>query len=301
MCRWTAEFVGPTPKRSEPRIRQVFVRLGRHLFQQEGFRPPAVSGPPARRKRSSSGRRNFQAAREEFYICILSVNRMVYKGMLTAPRSCGLLPDLKDPNSPARWRWSTAGSAPTPSPAGELAHPFRYLAHNGEINTLRGNRNWMRARYGSLQSEASAMSCRRCSRSSPKPARTRPRWTTPPVPGVNGRSLPHAVLMLIPEAWQNNDADGPGSEGVLRIPRLPDGAVGRPGFDRLHQRRPSSARCWTATACAPAAITSPRMTWSSWPAKWACCPIEPERVARKWRLQPGQDFPGRHEAGPHRR
>ena len=95
-------------------------------------------------------------------------------------------------------------------PSWRLAHPYRYLAHNGEINTLRGNRNWMRARYGVARSpKSSATSCRRCSRSSPSRAPTRPRSTTRcSSSAVNGRSLPHAVLMMIPEAWQNHDADG---------------------------------------------------------------------------------------------
>jgi glutamate synthase domain-containing protein 1 len=92
-----------------------------------------------------------------------------------------------------------------------LAHPYRYLAHNGEINTLRGNRNWMRARTGSLNSEVFGDELAKMF-----PILTESGSDSATLDNalqflaVNGRSLPHSVLMMVPEAWQNNtqmDAD----------------------------------------------------------------------------------------------
>ena len=105
-------------------------------------------------------------------------------------------------------------------PSWPLAHPFRYIAHNGEINTIRGNRNWMRTREALLESDLI------------------PGDLAPAVPDLHagrvsdsatfdevlellhlgGRSLPHAVLMMIPEAWENNADDGPRPPRVLRVP-----------------------------------------------------------------------------------
>ena len=90
-------------------------------------------------------------------------------------------------------------------PSWQLAHPFRYLAHNGEINTLRGNRNWMRARYGALQSEAFGDELQKMF-----PILTESGSDSATLDNmiqflaVNGRSLPHAMLMAIPEAWQKH-------------------------------------------------------------------------------------------------
>ena len=105
-----------------------------------------------------------------------------------------------------------------------------------------------------------------------------------------GRSLPHAVLMMIPEAWENDPAHGPGAAGLLPLPRQPDGAVGRPGQRRVHRRHASSARCSTATACARAAGGTPATAWSCWPARPACSTSTRPTVVAKGRLQPGRMF-----------
>ena len=140
--------------------------------------------------------------------------------------------------SSRRWRWSTQRFSTNTFPSWPLAHPYRYVAHNGEINTLRGNINWMRAREGAARSRrCSATTCRRCCRSSARAAATRRRSTTCSSSWcMTGRSLPHAMMMMIPEPWAEPRDDGPGAAGVLRVPLVADGAVGRPGVDRVHRR-----------------------------------------------------------------
>ncbi|MCK7578694.1 MAG: hypothetical protein MZV65_25080 [Chromatiales bacterium] len=93
-----------------------------------------------------------------------------------------------------------------------------------------------------------------------------------------GRSLPHAMMMMIPEPWAEPREHEPGEAGLLRVPRLPDGALGRPG-----RRSPSPTAVQHRRGAGPqrpaplAATTSPRTTWSSWPRKSACCDIPPEQ------------------------
>jgi glutamate synthase domain-containing protein 1 len=109
----------------------------------------------------------------------------------------------------ARWRWSTRASAPTRSRLGPLAHPYRYIAHNGEINTLRGNINWMHAREALFASELfgddmqKILPDRQPRRQRLGDVRQRARAAL-----LAGRSLPHAMMMMIPEPWSAT-RDGP--------------------------------------------------------------------------------------------
>src|SRR6202042_2581399 len=145
--------VGPTPKRSEPRIRQVFVGMGNTIISQPEFERRLYLVRQVAENVIEFGDLPAQA-REDFYICSLSINRLVYKGMLTADQLRQYFQDLQDPEFVSPLAMVHSRFSTNTFPSWRLAHPFRYLAHNGEINTLRGNRNWMRARYGSLQSEA---------------------------------------------------------------------------------------------------------------------------------------------------
>ena len=116
-------------------------------------------------------------------------------------------------------------------------HPNRYMAHNGEINTLRGNMNWMFARQGMMKSPLYGADLQKlfpimepqCSDSGNFDNALELLLHA-------GRSLPEAVMMMIPEAWQATSDDARGQAGVLRISLGPAGAVGRPGVYLLHRR-----------------------------------------------------------------
>ena len=131
-------------------------------------------------------------------------------------RSLRFFPDLSDERVERRSRWSTRRFSTNTFPSWPLAHPYRYIAHNGEINTVQGNRNWMRAREAMLDSRPVRATWRGSSRSA---RRGRP---TPPASTrclellhLGGRPLPHAVLMMIPEAWENHADDGRRAAGLL--------------------------------------------------------------------------------------
>ena len=151
-------------------------------------------------------------AGEEIAIASFSSRTLVYKGMLTARQLARYFTDLHDPRAGDRvWRSCTRASARTPSRAGTLAHPYRCIAHNGEINTLRGNINWMHARESLLESELFgedlAASCRS---SSPMRSDSATFDNVLELLVLSGRSIPHAMMMMIPEAYRTRkdlDAD----------------------------------------------------------------------------------------------
>ena len=115
---------------------------------------------------------------QSFYVPSLSSRTLIYKGMLTAGQIEPMFPDLTDPDVESALALVHQRFTTNTFPSWPLAHPYRYVAHNGEINTLRGNINWMRAREGAARvARSSATTCRRCCRSSARAAAT-PRPST---------------------------------------------------------------------------------------------------------------------------
>jgi glutamate synthase domain-containing protein 1 len=119
------------------------------------------------------------AAGPELVIPSFSSRTVVYKGMLTSPQLLGYYPDLQDPRTKSALALVHSRFSTNTFPSWELAHPYRMIAHNGEINTLRGNVNWMRARASpSSPPTCSATTSRRSCRSCAPADRTRRRSTT---------------------------------------------------------------------------------------------------------------------------
>ena len=106
---------------------------------------------------------------------------------------------------------------------------------------------------------------------------------------MGGRSLPHAMMMMIPEPWENHESMSDGEEGVLRISFLPDGAVGRPGVDRVH-RRDHDRRVLDRNGLRPSRYYVTKDDLVIMASEAGVLPVEPERVAIKGRLQPGRMF-----------
>ena len=281
--------VGPTPKRSEPRIRQVFIGSNNAFLSRVEFERRLYLVRQIAENGIEFGDLPLQA-REDFYICSLSVNRLVYKGMLTAHQLRQYYLDLQDPSFSSSLAMVHSRFSTNTFPSWRLAHPFRLLAHNGEINTLRGNRNWMRARTGSLQSEVFGHELRRM-----YPILTESGSDSATIDNAlqflvnNGRSLAHSVLMLIPEAWQRHELmdgdlkafyeyhaclmepwDGPASIAFTNGEQI--GAV----LDR-NGLRPSRYY-----------VTKDDLVIMA--SEVGVLPVPPERVKKKWRLQPGKIF-----------
>ena len=150
------------------------------------------------------------AARKDFYIASLSARTLIYKGMLTASQIAPMFPDLDDPHMESALALVHQRFSTNTFPSWPLAHPYRFVAHNGEINTVRGNVNWMKAREGRLRSSVFGDDLGKV-----LPVITPGGSDTASFDNVleflvmAGRSLPHAVLMMIPEPWAGNPAMDP--------------------------------------------------------------------------------------------
>ena len=139
------------------------------------------------------------------YFPSLSCRTLIYKGMLTTEQLEGFFPDLSDERVESALAIVHSRFSTNTFPSWPLAHPFRFVAHNGEINTARGNRNWMRAREATLASDLIPGDLQRlypiCD---PLGSDTASLDEVLELLHLGGRSLPHAVMMMIPEAWEND-------------------------------------------------------------------------------------------------
>jgi glutamate synthase (ferredoxin) len=149
-------------------------------------------------------------SRRFFYIVSLSANTLIYKGMLTARQLAPMFPDLSNPDLTSALALVHQRFSTNTFPSWPLAHPYRMIAHNGEINTLRGNINWMRARQGLLDSDLFGDDLKKVI-----PVIREGGSDTATFDNVlellvrAGRSLPHAILMMIPEPWSGNEEMAP--------------------------------------------------------------------------------------------
>jgi glutamate synthase (NADPH) large chain len=188
-----AQIVGKTAASTMPVFRQLFLR--------------AVGEPDdvmvlERRAFALRKRAEHETA---VYFPSLSARTVVYKGMLTTAQLDQFYPDLADERMASTIGLVHSRFSTNTFPSWPLAHPYRLIAHNGEINTVRGNRNWMRAREAMLGSELIPGDLERlypiCTEGASDSASFD---EVLELLHLGGRSLPHAVLMMIPEAWENN-------------------------------------------------------------------------------------------------
>ncbi len=141
----------------------------------------------------------------DVYFPSLSSRTLAYKGMLTTDQLDNFFPDLVDERVASAMAVVHSRFSTNTFPSWPLAHPFRFIAHNGEINTVMGNRNWMRAREALLSSDLIPGDLDRlfpiCTPGSSDSASFD---EVLELLHMGGRSLPHSVLMMIPEAWENH-------------------------------------------------------------------------------------------------
>jgi glutamate synthase (NADPH/NADH) large chain len=151
-----------------------------------------------------------RAEQEAVYFPSLSSRTIAYKGMLTTMQLPQFFPDLRDERCRSAIAIVHSRFSTNTFPSWPLAHPFRFVAHNGEINTVRGNRNRMHAREAKLASRLIPGELSRLSPICPKDGSDSASFDQVlELLHLGGRSLPHAVLMMIPEAWENNTTMDP--------------------------------------------------------------------------------------------
>ncbi|CRK52033.1 glutamate synthase (large subunit) [Rhodococcus sp. RD6.2] len=224
------------------------------------------------------------------YFSSLSARTMVYKGMLTTTQLPVFFPDLRDERCRSAIAIVHSRFSTNTFPSWPLAHPFRYVAHNGEINTVRGNRNRMRAREAMLASDLIPGDLTRlypiCT---PDASDSASFDEVLELLHLGGRSVEHAVMMMIPEAWENNRA-------------MP---ADRRDFYRYHA---SLMEPWDGPACVTftdgvrvgAVLDRNGLRPGRWwltedgrvvlASESGVLDIDPSRVLAKGRLEPGQMF-----------
>ena len=197
------EHVGPTARTTMPHFTQLFLAPRREEVTGLALERAAFCV----RKRAE---RELESDDLSVYFPSLSARTIVYKGMLTEPQVELFFDDLRDQRVTSAIGLVHSRFSTNTFPSWPLAHPYRYVAHNGEINTLRGNRNWMDARESMLDTDLIPGQLKRL-----YPIITRGASDSASFDEVlellhlGGRSLPHAVLMMIPEAWENHEEMDP--------------------------------------------------------------------------------------------
>jgi glutamate synthase domain-containing protein 2/glutamate synthase domain-containing protein 1/glutamate synthase domain-containing protein 3 len=282
------DYVGITANWFAPYIKQLVVAASPELAaDQDAFE----------RKLYVIRRVAELAAGPDLVIPSFSSRTIVYKGMLTAAQLLGYYPDLQDERTKTALALVHSRFSTNTFPSWELAHPFRYIAHNGEINTLRGNVNWMRARESQLASELFGDDLQKVLpvvRPAGSDSATFDNVLELLV--LAGRSLPHAMMMMVPEAWEERDDlpehlrafyafhscvmepwDGPAAVCFT------DGCVIGATLDR-NGLRPGR---WMET----------KDGWVVLASEAGVLDVAPENVLRKGRLQPGKLFLVDVEAG----
>ena len=200
-------LLGATALSVEPWIRQVFVGRGPGVRDHAHFERKLY----VVRKRIENAVAGLDLAEKAFvYLPSLSSNTLIYKGMLSADQIETMYPDLTDPDVESALALVHQRFSTNTFPSWPLAHPYRYIAHNGEINTLRGNINWMRARQALCESDLLGEDLAKVfpvTREGLSDSATFDNVLEFLV--MTGRSLPHAILMMIPEPWQHHEGMSP--------------------------------------------------------------------------------------------
>ncbi|HWL43199.1 MAG TPA: glutamate synthase large subunit [Ilumatobacter sp.] len=223
------------------------------------------------------------------FVCSLSARTIVYKGMLTTPQLGQFFADLTDPRIESALLLVHSRFSTNTFPSWPLAHPYRYVAHNGEINTVQGNENWMRAREAMADSEHLPNLDRAFPICTPGASDTARLDEALELLHLGGRPIHHAVLMMIPEAWENNTEMDPARRAFYRFHSnvmepwdgpasvaFTDGTVIGAVLDR-NGLRPS--RYW---------VTDDDIVVMA--SEVGVIDVTPDKVVAKGRLQPGRMF-----------
>ncbi|EME98274.1 glutamate synthase large subunit [Streptomyces mobaraensis NBRC 13819 = DSM 40847] len=272
------ELLGSAARATMPEFRQLFVADG----ESSGIALDRKAFVLRKRAEREAG----------VYFPSLSARTIVYKGMLTTGQLEPFFPDLSDRRFATAIALVHSRFSTNTFPSWPLAHPYRFVAHNGEINTVNGNRNWMRARESQL---ASGLFGTEGSLERTFPVCTPDASDSASFDEVlellhlGGRSLPHSVLMMIPEAWEHHASMDPARRAFYQYHStlmepwdgpacvtFTDGTLVGAVLDRNGLR---PGRYW---------VTDDGLVVLS--SEVGVLDIDPARVVRKGRLQPGKMF-----------
>jgi glutamate synthase (ferredoxin) len=198
--------LGATAKEGEPCIRQVFVGRAPGLPDEMAFERKLYT---IRQRATGLIRYNGIPGGRYFYVASLSYKTIVYKGMLKASQVEQYYPDLLEPRLETALALVHSRFSTNTFPSWERAHPFRYLVHNGEINTLQGNENWLHARQHLCASPLFGADVAKLLPVIHEDGSDSAKFDNClEFLSLGGRSLPHAAMMMIPEPWERHESMG---------------------------------------------------------------------------------------------
>ncbi|MFB7210402.1 glutamate synthase large subunit [Streptomyces sp. NPDC056255] len=273
----TPDILGKGARATMPEFRQLFVADG----ESTGIALDRKAFVLRKRAEREAG----------VYFPSLSARTIVYKGMLTTGQLEPFFPDLSDRRFATAVALVHSRFSTNTFPSWPLAHPYRFVAHNGEINTVKGNRNWMKARESQLASSlfGEAQLDRIFPVCTPDASDSASFDEVLELLHLGGRSLPHSVLMMVPEAWENHDSMDPARRAFYQYHStmmepwdgpacvtFTDGTQVGAVLDRNGLR---PGRYW---------VTDDGLVVLS--SEVGVLDIDPAKVVRKGRLQPGKMF-----------
>jgi glutamate synthase domain-containing protein 1 len=274
-------------KKLEPVIRQVFIGRGAGVTVTDALERKLY----IIRKSSGHAIQALQLAHgKEFYVPSMSARTIVYKGMLMAYQVGKYYRDLQDPRVVSALAMIHQRFSTNTFPTWDLAHPFRMIAHNGEINTLRGNVNWIRARQGAISSPILGDDLAKI-------------WpliydgqsdsasfdNALEMLVMGGYSIAHAMMMMIPEAWENHALMDPRRRAFYEYhAAMQEPWDGPAGIAFTDGRQIGATLDRNGLRPARYIVTDDDLVVMG--SECGCLPIPEERIVQKWRLQPGKMF-----------
>jgi len=279
--------LGESVKPNEPIIRQFFVGRGDDAPTQDAFERKLFV---IRKQAHKIVRFSDMANKTDFYITNLSTRTIVYKGMVLSGNLSVYYKDLSDPRTESGLALVHQRFSTNTFPSWKLAQPFRFLCHNGEINTVQGNTNWMAARRHSMMSSVLGADLDKL-------------W---PLIGdgasdsatfdnalellvAAGYSLSHAMMMMIPEAWNNNPLMDPSRRAFYEYnAALMEPWDGPAGVAFTDGRQIGATLDRNGLRPARYVVTDDDMVIMG--SEVGVLPIDQSKITKKWRLQPGKMF-----------
>jgi glutamate synthase (NADPH/NADH) large chain len=274
-------------KRIEPVIRQVFIGRGRGVTVTDALERKLYI------IRKSSGHA-IQALRlahgKEFYVPSMSARTVCYKGMLLAHQVGEYYEDLQDARVESALALVHQRFSTNTFPSWDLAHPFRMICHNGEINTLRGNVNWIRARQGAISSPVLGKDLDKI-------------WpliyagqsdsasfdNALELLVMGGYSIAHAMMMMIPEAWENHTLMDPARRAFYEYHAAMMEPWDGPASIAFTDGRQIGATL-DRNGLRPSRYIVTEDDLVIMGSECGCLPVPEEKIVKKWRLQPGKMF-----------
>jgi glutamate synthase (NADPH/NADH) large chain len=281
--------LGKTVIDEMPLIRQAIVAAGPHIQDQDGFeRKLLVIRKQTQNPLEALAKKHNLPAIRQFYMPSFSTRTVVYKGLLLAHDVGRFYRDLQNPMTVSAIALVHQRFSTNTFPSWKLAHPYRYIAHNGEINTVRGNVNWMNARRRTMQSDLLGPDLDKMWPLIPHgQSDTASLDNALELLIAGGYPLAHAVMMLIPEAWAGNKSMDPGRRAFYEYhAALLEPWDGPAAIAFTDGRQIGATLDRNGLRPARYIVTDDDLVILA--SEAGVLPVPEEKILRKWRLQPGK-------------